>query len=140
MTKQRDLTKGNIYKNLLWVAIPTLLSSIVQMAYNLTDMYWVGQIHTMGLSETEAIAGVGTGGYYIWLGFGFILLVKVGTSVKISHAVGRKSHEEVTDYGNNGVVLMLIFAIVYTLVGYFGAKTQGTYFVFGTNNNSSCTI
>lgn len=130
MKKKRDLTQGSIFKNLLWVAIPTLLSSIVQMTYNLTDMFWVGQIRTMGLSETDAIAAVGTAGFYMWFGFGFIMLVKVGTSVKVSHAAGRNNQEELDDYGNNGFIYMLFFGILYSLVGYFGAKTYVNIYHF----------
>ncbi len=62
------LTSGSILKKLLIVAVPTLLISIVQMAYNLTDMFWVGKVGSMGLDADEAIAAVGTAGYYPWLG------------------------------------------------------------------------
>ena len=99
MKKKRDLTKGSIYKNLLWVAIPTLLSSLVQMAYNLTDMFWVSRVTTMGLDQSDAVTAVGTGGFYMWLGFGFIMLVKIGTSVNISQSAGRDDAEAVAKFG-----------------------------------------
>lgn len=119
---KRDLTNGNILQNLLWVAIPTLLSSIVQMTYNLTDMYWVARVRDMGLSEENAIAGVGTAGFYMWFGFGIIMLVKMGTSIKVSHAAGANEPEKISMFGNTGLGLMAVFAIVYALIGYFGAE------------------
>ncbi len=125
MKNKIDLTTGHIISKLLIVAIPTLLTSIVQMTYNLTDMFWVGRVGSMGLDPVEAISAVGTAGYFTWLGFGLILLAKVGTSVSVSQAAGKNDHEEVTKAGNNGIILMLILTAIYTLVGFFGAK----YFV-----------
>lgn len=126
MKKKRDLTTGSIYKNLLWVAIPTLLSSLVQMAYNLTDMYWVGQL----VHENEAIAAVATGGFYMWFGFGLILLVKVGTSVNISHAAGTNNEEEVEAIGNNGFVMMFAVGAIYSLIGVLGGSLFVDFFQF----------
>jgi len=111
MKKKRDLTTGSIYKNLLWVAIPTLLSSLVQMAYNLTDMFWVSRVTSMGLDQSDAVTAVGTGGFYMWMGFGFIILIKIGTSVNVSQAAGRDDSEDVAKYGSNGFILMVLFAI-----------------------------
>jgi len=118
MKKKRDLTSGSIFKNLLWVAIPTLLSSLVQMAYNLTDMFWVSQVTRMGLDQSDAVTAVGTGGFYMWLGFGFIMLVKIGTSVNISQSAGRDDAEAVAKFGNNGFILMVIVAVFYSLAGF----------------------
>jgi putative MATE family efflux protein len=129
MKKKRDLTKGNIYKNLLWVAIPTLLSSLVQMAYNLTDMYWVGQLE----HASQAIAAVATGGFYMWFAFGLITLVKIGTSVNISHAAGTDNHEKIELYGNNGLILMVGVAVVYSLVGVLGGKFFVDFFQFDSD-------
>ncbi len=121
MKKKIDLTTGSIVKKLLIVAIPTLFTSIIQMAYNLTDMFWVGKVGSMGLNPDEAIAAVGTAGYYMWFGFGLILLAKIGTSVMISQSAGKNDMNLVTKYGNSGFVLMLLFAIVYSLLGYLGS-------------------
>jgi len=121
MKNKIDLTTGNILRKLLIVAIPTLLTSVVQMSYNLTDMYWVGRIDSLTISGTNAIAAVGTAGYYMWFGFGLILLVKMGTSIKISQAAGRDDIGEVKRIGNNGIILMLALAFIYSLIGFFGA-------------------
>lgn len=134
MKKKIDLTKGSITFRLLLVAIPTLLSSLVQMAYNLTDMFWVGKVHTMGLDETEAIAAVGTAGYLPWFAFGLILLAKIGTSVSISQAAGKDDMELVERYGNNGLLYMLVLALVYMAIGFFGADIYISIFKLDNAN------
>ena len=121
MKNKVDLTKGSIVLSLFIVAIPTLLTSIVQMTYNLTDMFWVGKVGAIGLDPTEAIAAVGTAGYFPWLGFGLILLAKVGTSISVSHAAGKDDMEEVAKVGNTGLLIMIILALIYSFVGFFGA-------------------
>ncbi len=122
MKRKIDLTTGSIFKKLLIVAIPTLFTSIIQMTYNLTDMFWVGKVGSMGLDPDEAIAAVGTAGYYIWFGFGLILLAKIGSSVMISQSAGKSDMNLVTKYANSGFVLMLLFAIGYSLFGYLGSN------------------
>jgi len=53
--KANDLTQGSILKKIILVALPVLFSSIAQMAYNLTDMFWIGRVDSIGLSEQSAI-------------------------------------------------------------------------------------
>jgi len=122
MKTKKDLTKGNILSSLLFLAIPTLLTSLVQMTYNLTDMFWVGKVGHIGLDATAAIAAVGTAGYYTWLGFGLILLAKIGTSVMVSQSAGANDDESVKGYASTGLVFMAILALVYMTLGYFGSE------------------
>ncbi len=112
-----DLTEGNILKKLLIVAIPTLLTSLAQMTYNLTDMFWVGRVGRIGLNPIEAVAAVGTAGYYPWFGFGMILIVKVGVSVLVSQSAGRNDKAAIERYATNGIVLMAIIALIYSFYG-----------------------
>ena len=39
-----DLTEGNILKKLIILALPIMGTSLIQTAYSLTDMIWVGTI------------------------------------------------------------------------------------------------
>jgi putative MATE family efflux protein len=119
MAKIYDMTKGSIFKNLLVVALPVLLTSISQMAYNLTDMFWIGQVDSIGLIEQNAISGIGTAGYVTWFAFGLILIAKIGTSVKVSHAVGSKRHDLIESYATNGITLALILGLIFSLIVFF---------------------
>lgn len=127
MNKKRDLTKGSILKALLIVAVPTLFSSLIQMAYNLTDMFWVSKVGQLGFNVEEAVGAIGIAGFLPWFGFGLIMLAKIGTSVKVSQAAGMNDMKLVERIGNNGLVLMISFGILYTLFGQFGAKSFVTW-------------
>jgi putative MATE family efflux protein len=111
MKKVFNLTEGPILKKLLLVALPVLLTSISQMAYNLTDMFWIGRVDQIGLVESDAITAVGTVSYMIWLSFGFILIAKIGTSVKISHSIGKNKLEDIDTYATNGILMQLFMGL-----------------------------
>ncbi|QMS85399.1 MATE family efflux transporter [Candidatus Xianfuyuplasma coldseepsis] len=124
MKTKFDLTKGNIIKDLLIVALPTLATSLIQMAYNLTDMYWVSKTDQIGLIPEQAVAAIGTVGFYPWFGFGLIMIAKIGTSVKVAQAAGQNDMTQVERIGNNGLSLMLLFGLLYSL---FGIALNGMY-------------
>ncbi len=134
MKKKIDLTKGNIVADLLIVAIPTLLSSLIQMAYNLTDMFWVARVDEIGLISEEAVSAIGTAGFYPWMGFGVIMLAKIGTSVKVSQSAGMNDMSRVAKFGNNGLILMLGLGVLYSLFGVFGAEYFINWFATGNAN------
>ena len=50
--KNRNLTEGNIIKNLLVVSVPTMFGFFAQTLYDFIDMIWIGRI------SAQAVAGV----------------------------------------------------------------------------------
>ena len=51
MARVVDLTERNISKKMLKLAIPLMGTSFLTMAYNLTDLYWVGTIDTVSYTH-----------------------------------------------------------------------------------------
>ena len=66
----KNLTEGPILRQLFMLAMPIMATSFIQMAYNLTDMAWVGRI------GSEAIAAVGSVGLLTWMTTSLSLLNK----------------------------------------------------------------
>ena len=62
-----NLTEGGITARLVRLALPIMATSFIQMAYNLTDMFWVGRI------GSEANAAVGSVGMFTWMSASFSL-------------------------------------------------------------------
>jgi len=116
MKKINNVTQGPIFQKLVLLAIPILLTTLSQMAYNLTDLFWIGKVDSIGLSETAAVAAIGTAAYLTWFGFGLVLIGKIGTSVRISHAVGRNELDKVNVYATNGLLLQLILGVIYSVL------------------------
>ncbi len=59
--KTRDLTKGSVKKNLLYMSIPTMAGFFAQTLYDVVDMMWIGRI------SVEALAGVTIFATVFWL-------------------------------------------------------------------------
>ncbi|MGE4572304.1 MAG: MATE family efflux transporter [Candidatus Izemoplasmatales bacterium] len=128
MKKVNNVTQGKIFEKLVLLAIPILLTTLSQMAYNLTDIFWIGRVDTIGLSETDAVAAVGTASYLTWFCFGVILIAKIGTSVRISHAVGRDEMDKVNVYASNGLLLQTVLGLVFSLLTLFFSKAYLSIF------------
>ena len=76
---RHDLTKGNILKQLITVSLPVMATSLMQMAYNLTDLFWLGRATPNEEINTGFIASAGIGGLFIWLSAAIMILVRIGT-------------------------------------------------------------
>ena len=120
-----DLTQGNIVGSLVRLAIPIMGASFVQMAYNMTNMVWLGHL------SSAAVAAVGTAGFFPWLGASFMMLAKVGAEVTVSQSIGRKDPKEAAIYAASAMQIAAFFTVLYAvvifllardLVGFLGLK------------------
>ncbi|HOI46490.1 MAG TPA: MATE family efflux transporter [Bacilli bacterium] len=134
MKKRRDLTKGSIMKCLLAVALPTVGTAFVQMAYNLTDLFWLGKVESIGLNSTEVLAGVGTVGFYLWLGVSVIFLAKIGTEIRVAQSAGAKDDHAISAYATEGLRLVVVLSLIYGLLGFFGRDLFIGFFNFQNDN------
>ncbi|NMA61042.1 MAG: MATE family efflux transporter [Firmicutes bacterium] len=107
MSKTHDLTQGSISQALTKLAIPIIATSFVQMAYNLTDMIWVGRV------GSGAVAAVGTAGFFTWLANAIILIPKVGAEVGVAQSIGRKDLDDAKSYIRHSLQLIVILSILY---------------------------
>lgn len=105
-----NLTEGNILKALFKLAIPIMGTSFVQMAYNMTDLIWVGRI------GSRAVAAVGTAGFYTWLAMAFILIPKIGAEVGVAQSAGKNDMKEAKVYIKHSLQMIMAIAIFYGLV------------------------
>ena len=68
MAKRVNLLEGNILSALTRLALPIMATSLVNMAYNMTDMIWIGRV------GPGPVAAVGAAGMYMWLSQGLSLI------------------------------------------------------------------
>lgn len=110
MEKTIDLTRGPILKQLLKLALPIIGTSLMQMAYNLTDMIWLGRL------GSNAVASVGAAGFYVWLGISILLTTRVGAEIGVSQSLGRKDKEEAARYARHSLFWALILSLLIALI------------------------
>ncbi len=122
MTRHMVLTEGSISEKLMKLALPLMGTSFLTMAYNLTDLYWVGKI------GTEAVAAVGISGFFWWLVSSLVLVCNVGLAVTVSQNLGRGDVQKAKEYINAGIKLNLIIALSYTAIVFFFHKYLISFF------------
>ncbi len=123
---KKDLTKGSSIKLLWFLAMPIMGTSLVNMTYNLADMFWLGKL------GSKEVAAVGTSSFYINLGFALLALAFVGGGILVAHRLGEGREEEARLCGENAIYLASILSLLYIffvylsktyLIGFFNLDT-----------------
>jgi putative MATE family efflux protein len=107
----QDLTTGPITRHLLRTTSFMLVTMLFQTLYFLVDLYWVGRL------GTEAVAAVGIAGNLTFIVLALTQMLGVGTTTVVSHAVGRKDHEQALLLFNQSQVLAMVTGAVFLAVG-----------------------
>lgn len=154
MKKDIDLLHGNIAKTLFRVSLPLMGTAFVQMAYALVDLLWLGKL------STNAVAAVGTSGFFVWISQAIMLIASTGIAVGLSQAYGKgdnKLAEKIVRSGfqiNAFNCLLIMFFYIFfrkNIIGmynlepvvekmtldYFLIVTLGFIFTFSTAAKSS---
>lgn len=108
--RQFDLTQGGILNKLLMVALPIMGTQLMQMAYNLTDMFWLGRV------SSDMVAASGTAGMYIWLSTAFIFIGRMGAEIGIAQCMGKGDTEAAQKYSQNALFLSVVLGLCFTVV------------------------
>ncbi len=109
---QYDLTTGGILKKLLVVAVPIMGTQLMQMSYNLTDMFWLGRLG----NGSDAVAASGTAGMFMWLSMAFIMIGRMGAEIGVAQSRGRGDMDSAVRYAQNSIFLAITLGLFYGLV------------------------
>lgn len=107
-----DLTQGGILKKLLQVAVPIMGTQLMQMAYNLTDMFWLGRME----HSVTAVAASGLAGMFLWLGMALLMIGRMGSEIGTSQNLGRGNVDTARGYAQDSTRIALILGILYGAV------------------------
>lgn len=125
MSKQIDLTSGNIVEKLVKLSLPIMGTAFIQIAYSLIDMIWVGKI------GSKSVAAVGTAGFYPWLAMAFIMISKVGGEIKVAQSVGEKNEKDTKYYIKSAIEINMLLSFLYSLVLIFFKSPLIGFFKLG---------
>lgn len=105
-----NLTKGNIYKGLISLSLPIMLTSFIQTSYNLMDLFWLGKL------STDAVAAAGTVGFFTWLANSIVIVPRIGAEVGVAESIGANKKDLVKKFINNSMQLTIIIGIIYAFI------------------------
>lgn len=120
--KKVNLLEGKIFSTLMTLALPIMGTSLIQMAYNLTDMIWIGKL------GASAVAAVGSAGMYMWLSNGISTLAKMGGQVCVGQAIGAGDKKKSVYYLEATMQLGIIFGLIYGIISVLFHKQMISFF------------
>lgn len=122
-----DLTTGGIAGKLFLVAIPIMGTQLMQMAYNLTDMFWLGRV------GSDVVAASGTAGMYLWLSQGPLFIGRMGAEIGVAQCLGQEDEASAKRFSHNALVLATVLGVLFgamllllhtPLIGFFNLREQ----------------
>jgi len=121
-TGAKDFTSGAIFGPLVRLALPIMTTNFVQMAYNLTDMAWVGRL------GSEQVAAIGAVGMLTWITSSFSMLSKVAAEVSIGQALGARKGRKAMAFASHTTTLSLIMSVIVGTTLFLGAGSILSFF------------
>ncbi len=122
-TREIDMTKGPILKNLLICAVPLIIMNILQLLFNATDIAVVGAYR-----GDAAVAAVGANTSLISLITGLFIGLSTGANVILARYRGKEDEEGAKRVVGVSICISLIAGAFLVIVGVFFAK----YFLIWT--------
>jgi len=109
----RDLTKGSILGNVLYMGIPSMIGFAAMTVYSLTDMFWVARL------GTAEVASVTLFGSFLWVLTSVNSLVGSGSVAVISRRFGQKDYDGAACAIEQTLLMKVAVAVPMSVVGFF---------------------
>lgn len=107
-------------KLLVNMALPMIISMLVQAFYNIVDSVYVSQVSESAVTALSLAFPVQN------MQIGFAVGVGVGVNALLSQSLGRKNQESVNWAAGQGVFLALVATALFMLFGFFGVRPYYT--------------
>ncbi len=101
---------------LLNMALPMIISMLVQALYNIVDSVYVSQVSESAVTALSLAFPVQN------MQIGFAVGIGVGVNSLLSKSLGQKNQEAADRAAGNGVFLMCIAVVLFVLFGIFGVR------------------
>ncbi|OGO37227.1 MAG: hypothetical protein A2147_01580 [Chloroflexi bacterium RBG_16_57_8] len=112
----RDLTRGSILRNLLFLSWPMIVGNSVNMIGPTVDMIWVGRL------GPDAIAGVGVSGIAVMLAQSGLMGLFQGLRSMVSRFIGARDEKQANHVAQQAVVIGAVSSAVLAIMGIFFAE------------------
>ncbi|ELZ98799.1 MATE family drug/sodium antiporter [Haloferax mucosum ATCC BAA-1512] len=108
-----DLTSGSIARPLGILALPVIITNVIQTVYTLVDTFWLGQYSTASLAAITLAYPLA----YLLLSVSFGL--PVAGSIHVAQATGGEAHERAAHAAAQTVTYGLLSGTVVGVLGFF---------------------
>ena len=103
----RNLTQGDIFRQLISLALPLMAISFIQMTYNLVDILWIGKL------GSRSVAAVGSIGMLMWMMNSVALISKVSAEISIGQSIGAQRPDLASFYASHTTTIALGLGLIF---------------------------
>lgn len=108
----RDLTQGSVYKNLVYMAVPTMLGFLSQTLYDIVDLIWIGRISGFAVASVTIVMAI------IWVTDVINEIIGVSSISLISQNYGRGNYEMAAKAIGQSIFLKMVMAAIISVIFY----------------------
>ena len=112
-----DMTQGPIFSQVIFFALPIMLSGILQLLFNAADTIVVGRF-----AGNQALAAVGSVGSLNNLIISLFIGLSVGANVLVARYTGSRNSDAVAQTVHTSVLLSVLGGLLLTVIGVALAK------------------
>ncbi len=114
--KENKMGTMPVGKLLVNMALPMIISMLVQALYNIVDSVYVSQV------SESAVTALGLAFPVQNMQIGFAVGIGVGVNALLSQSLGRKDQETANWAAGQGIFLMMVATAIFMLFGIFGVR------------------
>lgn len=114
--KENKMGTMPVGKLLVNMALPMIISMLVQALYNIVDSVYVSQV------SESAVTALGLAFPVQNMQIGFAVGIGVGVNALLSQSLGRKDQETANWAAGQGIFLMMVTTAIFMLFGIFGVR------------------
>ncbi|SES96631.1 MATE family efflux transporter [Anaerobranca gottschalkii] len=108
----KDLTQGNIPKQIFYFTLPMLIGNVFQQLYNTVDSIVIGKFE-----GTEALAAVGSSFPIIFLLVALLMGITMGATILVSQYFGAKDFRMVKKTVTTTYIFLFFASLLTTIIG-----------------------
>ena len=112
MHKKIDLLSGDISNNLFKLSLPIILTSLVSILYNLTDIKFISTY----LGD-DAVASAAAATFYLVFTFALLIIPKNGAQIFVAQSIGAKIYRNARAYARIALIISTIFSLICVFIG-----------------------
>ncbi len=112
-----DMLHGPLFRKLFLLAVPIVLSSILQQLFNTADIAVAGKF-----ISSEAMAAVGSNAPVISLFISLLVGLSVGANVLLAMGIGQRKYVEVKLALQTSMSLAIVLGFIMLLLGVLSAR------------------
>lgn len=117
MSAEKDLTKGNLWKGILLFSLPLVLSNLLQVLFNMSDVAVVGKF-----GSSTSLGSVGATSTIVVLFTGFLIGMGSGVNALAAHYFGSKAKKELGETVHTSAIICFTVGCFLCVVLFFAAK------------------